>query len=97
MRHGDHISPYLLVLSMEYISWCSDDLKEDMISNYHVNCTRTRTTLLLFDGYLLFFSMADVIYVQMIFDKFKKILIVCGLSANPKKCASYMDRKNGDE
>ena len=56
LRHGDPLSPFLLAISMEYLSRCLGELKEDHDFNFHPKCEGIKLTHLMFADDLLLFA-----------------------------------------
>lgn len=54
-RQGDHVSPFLFVLSMEYLSRLLKNLKWNRELKYHPKCLMVNIVLLGFADYLLLF------------------------------------------
>ena len=74
LRQGDPFSPFLFALSMEYLSRCLGELKEDLAFNFHPKCERIRLTHLIFVDDLLLFAMADHSSVTRIMEAFRKFI-----------------------
>lgn len=82
LRQGDPLSPFLLAISMEYLSRCLDELKEDPDFNFHPKCERIKLTHRMFADDLLLFTRADNSLVTKIMEAFRKFSRASGLEAS---------------
>ncbi|KAH0714848.1 hypothetical protein KY284_007753 [Solanum tuberosum] len=89
LRQGDLVSPYLFVLSMEYLSRLMKNLKWIREFKYHPKCSKVNIVQLGFDDDLLLFSRDDAKFVQVLFDTFQEFSKASGLIANTIKSSIY--------
>ena len=69
IRRGDPISPFLLVLCLEYLLRSLKQLKEKRDFNSHPKCQGLNITHLAFADDLILVSRGDVISVQILLNK----------------------------
>ncbi|XP_020243132.1 uncharacterized protein LOC109821353 [Asparagus officinalis] len=89
LRQGDPLSPYLFILSMEYLSRKLRVLKNDRLFKFHPKCSQLNITHLIFADDLLLFAKGDVYSVHKLFQCVKEFSAVSGLEANPEKCSVF--------
>lgn len=89
MRQGDPLSPYLFILSLEYLSRL---IKLNTIEdfNYHPQCERLKITHLAFADDLMLFSRGDEWSIQVFMDSMKEFGEVTGLKLNVAKSNIYL-------
>lgn len=85
LRQGDPMSPYLFVLSKEYLDRCLSTLQENPEFNYHLRCQKLGITHLSFADDLLLFTRGDVKSVQILKNKFLMFSEPSGLKVNLNK------------
>nr|XP_016476659.1 PREDICTED: uncharacterized protein LOC107798203 [Nicotiana tabacum] len=90
LRQGDPLSPFLFVLTIEYLSRSLKTLKEDKKFQYHPRCARFNLVQLGFADDLLLFCRGDVQSVQILYQLFQKFSAALGLVANlNKSCINF--------
>ncbi|KAH0722887.1 hypothetical protein KY290_005544 [Solanum tuberosum] len=89
LRQGDLVSPYLFVLSMEYLSRLIKNLKWIRDFKYHPKCSKVNIVQLGFADDLLLFSKGDAKSVQVLFDTFQEFSKASRLIANASKSSIY--------
>lgn len=89
LRQGDHVSPLLFVLIMEYLHKCLTRLQENPNYNYHPKCAELKITNIYFSDDLLLFSRGDITSMQFMIKVFKYFSDSTGLEDNPTKCKVY--------
>lgn len=88
LRQGP-LSPFLFVLSMEYLSRLMKKLGENPNFNYHLKCAKLHLIQLWFVDDLLLFCRGDTMFIQYLFDKFQCFAKASGLIANLFKSLVY--------
>lgn len=89
LRQGDPISPFLFVLSMDYLSMMMKRLAVQEQFKFHPQCDLLQITHLTFADDLLFFSKGNVHSVSVLLEVFDSFSITSGLKANRNKCEIY--------
>lgn len=89
LRQGDHISPYLFVICMEYLHKCLLGLKSFREFKFHPKCKKFSLIHVCFVDDLLLFTRGDVNSVRELMIAFDKFSSVFGLKANPAKSCIY--------
>lgn len=90
LRQGDPMSPYLFVLSMEYLGRELEQLAKNGNFNYHPRCRKLKSIHVCFADDLLMYCRADLISVKLLNEAFKNFSKVSGLQANPDKSSLYV-------
>ena len=91
LRQGDPLSPYLFVLSLEYLSRNLGQLKENADFNFHPMCGSLKLTHLAFADDLVLFSRGDPKSVSLLMDSLKHFGDNSGLKINfSKSCLFYV-------
>lgn len=89
LRQGDPLSPFLFVLSMEYLTRLLKQLKRNPDFNYHPKCAKMNIVQISFADDMLLFSRGDPISVQLMFELFNAFSAASGLHANAEKSSTY--------
>lgn len=88
-RQGDPLSPFLFVLTMEYLNRHLRTLRHNPDFNYHPKCSKLQIIQLGFADDLLLFCRGDVISVQLLFGCFSEFSMCSGLIANIEKSSIF--------
>lgn len=59
LRQGDHTSPFLLSIRMEYLTRCLDTINDCKLFSHHPRCRRNKIIHLMFTDDLLLFPYGD--------------------------------------
>ncbi|XP_075101784.1 uncharacterized protein LOC107811293 [Nicotiana tabacum] len=70
LRQGDHVSPFLFAIAMEYLSRILKKMTEKQQFHYHPRCAKLEITHLCFADDLLIFSRGDISSVTEILNSF---------------------------
>lgn len=97
LRQGDHVSPLLFVLVMEYLHRSLENLQENPNYNYHPKCAKLKITNIYFVNDLLMFLRRDDTSMQLIMRVFKQLSNSTRIKANPAKCKVYFGGTNLQE
>ncbi|CAN1136539.1 LINE-1 retrotransposable element ORF2 protein [Linum perenne] len=95
-RHGDPISPFLFVLSMEILSGMFDRAVARGVFHLHPQCKGTLLKHLSFADDLLVFTKANVEAIEVIKSILNEFKEVSGLQFNPEKSKIYLARVDTD-
>lgn len=96
IRQGDPISPYLVVICMEYLNRCLMELHGNKLFYFHPKCKRMGLTHVCFANNLLLFTRGDTQSVQQLMMVLDKFTAASGLKANQMKSSIYF-RGVGEE
>ncbi|KAH0778089.1 hypothetical protein KY290_009500 [Solanum tuberosum] len=88
-RQEDPISPYLFVLSMEYLSRLFKRLQHNPDFNFHPKCERLQIIQLSFADDPLLFSRGDIGSIKLLYGVFHEFSLASGLVANADKSSIY--------
>lgn len=89
VRQGDPLSPFLFVLSMDYLTRTSKSLQNNSEFHYHPKCKKQRIIQLSFVDDLLMFCRGDVKFVTCLYKCFMVFSEASGLVANVDKSNVY--------
>ncbi|XP_060201922.1 uncharacterized protein LOC132630358 [Lycium barbarum] len=89
LRQGDPISPFLLAISMEYLSRSLVGLKADPEFNFHPKCEKLGITHISFADDLLLFTRGDLSSIKALYRYFQEFSGASGLQENLGKSAVY--------
>ncbi|RZB71178.1 Inositol hexakisphosphate and diphosphoinositol-pentakisphosphate kinase VIP2 [Glycine soja] len=89
LRQGDHFSPYLFVLCLEFFSRNISSLKDDANFKFHLNCAGIQLSHLVFANDIMLLSRGDIPSVSTMFAKLQYFCRVSGLSISCDKSAIY--------
>lgn len=89
IRQGDHISPYLFVICMEYLNRCLLDLQHNKDFHFHPRCKRLVLVHVCFADDFLLFTRGDTKSVQHLMNELDKFVTASGLKANQLKSCIY--------
>lgn len=89
LRQGDPLSPFLFVMTIEYLSKLLKQLGKLYDFNFHPKCAKMNLIQLGFADDLLLFFRGDVMSVHMLSDRFQSFSKVSGLIANLSKSSVY--------
>lgn len=90
IRQGDHISPFLFVIIMEYLHRVLAQLHDQPDFNFHPKCEKLGIIDLSFADDLLLFARGDFTSIQLLLAKLKEFLDCTGLQVNKAKCKVYI-------
>lgn len=90
ISQGDPMSPYLFVLSMEYLGRELQLLTHNGKFNFHPKCRKVDSIHMCFADDLLMYCRADLTSVTLLHEAFQKFSKVSGLHANPTKSSLYI-------
>lgn len=91
LRQGDHISPYLFAICMEYLSRISSELQQNRLFKHHPKRAKLNLTHLIYADDLLLFARGDLLSVQALHGAFQQFSSAFGLKANLDKSCAYFD------
>ncbi|XP_074283806.1 uncharacterized protein LOC141608342 [Silene latifolia] len=89
IRHGDPLSPYLFMLSMEVLSRYLRTLCGKPLVSYHPKCSRLKLNHLIFADDLMVFVRGDVPFVAAVKSTLSLFAELSGLHANIEKTNIY--------
>lgn len=90
LRQGDPMSPYLFVLSMEYLHRTLKQLRHNPQFNYHPRCKKLGLIHICFADDQLMNCRADEVSIKLLFNTFKHFSEVSGIKANMEKSSLYI-------
>lgn len=94
VRQGDPLSPYLFVLSMEYLIRLLKILGQNPDFNFHPRCQKLNIIQLSFADDLLLFCRGDVVSATLLNNCFQEFSAASGLIANQSKSSIYFGGVN---
>lgn len=97
LRQGDPLSPYLIVLCIEYLSRLMKARLRNSEFNYHPKCRLHQITHLAFADDLMVMARGDSISVQLLANILEEFGEVSGLRANRLKSNRFLAGVNGAE
>lgn len=89
VRRGDPISPFLFVMSMEYLTRMMKSLRKQPLYKYHPRCDVLHITHLTFADDLLFFAKGNLSSISTLMELFEEFNCTSGLVANKHKCEIF--------
>ena len=89
LRQGDHLSPYLFVICIEYLSRSLGDLDKNADFNFHPKCGGIRITHLAYADDLVLFSRGDPTSVSLLMDKLSHFGDCSGLKISLTKSSFF--------
>lgn len=89
LRQGDHMSPLLFIIMMEYLNRCLNRLKNNPNFNFHSKCEKLNITNLCFVDDLLLFARGDVESARLMMTAYNVFSLSTGLKYNPAKCCIF--------
>nr|XP_009592377.1 uncharacterized protein LOC104089234 [Nicotiana tomentosiformis] len=90
LRQEDPMSPYLFVLTMEYLNRSLKTLIQNPDFNFHPKCARLQVLHICFAGDLLICCRADEVSMKLMMGAFEHFSAVSGLKANLEKSSLYI-------
>ncbi|WMV50781.1 hypothetical protein MTR67_044166 [Solanum verrucosum] len=96
LRQEDPLSPFLFVLSMEYLTRLLKQLKQNPEFKYHPKCAKMNVVKLSFADDLLLFSKGDPKSVKLLYDLFTIFSKTSGLEENEEKSVVYFGGVSGE-
>lgn len=97
LRQSDPMSPFLFLITMEYLSRCLTYLVDQKKFNFHLRCAKLLITHLYFANNLSMFSRGDVPFVQAMMECFAQFSMASRLQANIGKHCIYLGDVNQQE
>lgn len=95
-RQGDHVSPLIFVVMMEYLNRVLIKMAKSPDFNFHSKCEKMHITHLSFPDDLLLYNRGDVHFMDMITKAFNNFSGSIGLIGNQKKCKAFYCRMDKD-
>lgn len=82
IRQGDHISPSLFVVCIEYLNRCLLGLQHNKLFHYHPSCKKFGITHVCFADDLLLFTRGDSNSVKQLMQVLDMFVAASGLNVN---------------
>lgn len=89
LKQGDHVSPLLFVLVMEYFTRLMKRVDLNNGFRFHLGCKSQRLTCLAFPDDLLVFCKGHECFVQLVNEALQEFVRVSCLEANHQKSRLY--------
>lgn len=83
LRQGDHVSPYLFVIGMEYFSRMLNQLRHKEGFQFHLNCRRLNLTHISFADDMMAFYYGNFSSASIVKDSIDAFANTSGLYVNP--------------